>query len=115
MEIPNCYRALGIAVAARRKKNKVSQEVLARAVGLSRASIANIETGRQKVLLHHVYLIAEALSCESITELIPEKIQRREQMPQVKTMGGAASALTEKEIAQAHSIFLHAKTPKKGR
>lgn len=30
-------------------------------MGLSRTSITNIEQGRQKVLLHHVFLLAESL------------------------------------------------------
>ena len=55
------YSALGEAVAIRRKAIGLTQAQVAVKVGISRASIANIESGRQKVLLHQVYLFAEAL------------------------------------------------------
>jgi transcriptional regulator with XRE-family HTH domain len=66
------YHALGKAIAAKRRTKGMSQAALGTHVGLTRASIANIETGRQKVLLHYVYLAAAALECSSITELLPE-------------------------------------------
>jgi transcriptional regulator with XRE-family HTH domain len=74
MQFTDCYEVFGRAIALRRKGQGMSQDDLAKAVGLSRASIANIETGRQKVLLHHVYMIAAALNCKSILELIPSSI-----------------------------------------
>lgn len=40
-------------------------------VGLSRASIANIERGSQKVLLHDVYRLAEVLGFRDVRELLP--------------------------------------------
>lgn len=48
----------------------MTQARLAETLGLSRASIANIELGRQKVFLHHVPQIASALGVE-LSELIP--------------------------------------------
>ena len=65
------YETLGRAVSARREELKLTQQTLAEQVGLSRASIANIEGGRQKVLLHQVYSLARALGLRSIVELVP--------------------------------------------
>ncbi len=39
--------------------------------GLSRASIANIENGKQRVLLHQLFQFADALQV-SLSDLIPE-------------------------------------------
>src|SRR3546814_20229218 len=38
---------------------------------MSRASIANIESGRQNVLLHNAYGLAEALGFSEVAELLP--------------------------------------------
>ncbi|MGY2991206.1 transcriptional regulator with XRE-family HTH domain [Mesorhizobium sp. URHB0026] len=38
---------------------------------MSRASVANIESGRQNVLLHHVYSLASALECSKVSDLLP--------------------------------------------
>lgn len=72
------YSALGEAVAIRRKALHLTQAQVAAKVGISRASIANIEAGRQKVLLHQVYLFAEALKLPSIMALLPKSLLRGE-------------------------------------
>ena len=41
--------------------SKLTQDELATASGLSRASIVNIEAGRQKLLLHNLFGISKAL------------------------------------------------------
>jgi hypothetical protein len=41
---------------------------------MSRASIANIEGGRQSVLLHHLYRFADALTMPA-AELLPAAVQ----------------------------------------
>jgi len=65
------YKAFGRAVATRRKKLGLTQAKLAGRVGMSRASIANIESGRQNVLLHHVYTLASALEFAKVSDLLP--------------------------------------------
>jgi transcriptional regulator with XRE-family HTH domain len=55
------YRSIGATVEEIRTFLGLRQEDLARKVGMSRAAIASIETGRQRILLHHVATIADAL------------------------------------------------------
>lgn len=55
------YKSLGDLIRRRRKQLKLTQEALAARLRVSRASIANIETGRQKVLVHQLFELAAAL------------------------------------------------------
>jgi transcriptional regulator with XRE-family HTH domain len=64
------YRQFGQLLAEVRGKKKVSQEVLARELGLSRTSITNIEKGRQPVQLHNLYRISQLLSVD-LKDLLP--------------------------------------------
>jgi transcriptional regulator with XRE-family HTH domain len=64
------YRMFGDRVRALRENRSVTQEELARRVQLSRASITNIEKGRQRVLLHQLVNIADALDAKP-SELMP--------------------------------------------
>lgn len=65
------YKAFGRSVAARRRELDLTQAKLAARVGMSRASIANIESGRQNVLLHHVYTLASALAVARLSDILP--------------------------------------------
>ena len=60
----------GSRVRELRENRSVTQEELARRVQLSRASITNIEKGRQRVLLHQLVNIADALDAKP-SELMP--------------------------------------------
>lgn len=64
------YRFVGERIRAARGK-QLSQDALALAVGLTRSSISNIEKGRQKLLLHTLVDIANALKVEAATLLPP--------------------------------------------
>lgn len=55
------YILFGAVVSERRRKLGLTQQDLADRVGLSRGSIANIETGRQRILLTDVFDFADAL------------------------------------------------------
>jgi transcriptional regulator with XRE-family HTH domain len=48
----------------------MTQQQLAAHLGISRASLANIEVGRQKVFVHHLYALAAALRLQPY-ELLP--------------------------------------------
>lgn len=55
------YRAFGTRVRERRDRLELTQLELSQRIGLTRGSVANIEAGRQSVLLHQFLAIADAL------------------------------------------------------
>ena len=55
------YTELGLLIRARRKALNLRQKSLASELGISRGSLANIETGRQSILVHQLYRFAAAL------------------------------------------------------
>jgi transcriptional regulator with XRE-family HTH domain len=69
------YPEFGRLVAERRKRARMTQAVFAKSLNLSRASIANIERGKQPVQLHLVFQIAAILGVE-VQELIPSLDRR---------------------------------------
>lgn len=60
VEIQAIYRQFGAKVEALRNALGISQDELAKRVGLKRTSITNIEAGRQRVLLDDVEKFAQA-------------------------------------------------------
>ena len=65
------YREVGRNIRHYRAGTHRTQAQLASEIGISRASLANIEAGRQQVLLHHLYAIADALDLDSPSVLMP--------------------------------------------
>src|SRR2546423_15605173 len=88
------YREIGRAVSHLRSRRnpKMSQQTLAEAVGVSRASIANIERGHHRVQLHVLYDIATALDVEP-HDLLPHP--ERAQATNLPT--DVSAKLTQKE------------------
>lgn len=70
MDHVRIYRQMGSAIRDRRKKLALTQHKLAASVGMSRAAVANIETGRQNVFVHQLYALASALELRP-HELLP--------------------------------------------
>ncbi len=70
MDSDAVYRPFGDLVRKHRKRLHLTQDSLGEKVGLTRTSITNIEGGRQKVLLHQVIALAEALEV-SAEALLP--------------------------------------------
>lgn len=66
------YKWVGKKIAIIRRKEKLTQEKLANKIGLSRASIVNIEKGRQTPPLFTFWALAEALKVEPY-EILPLK------------------------------------------
>lgn len=69
------YVSLGKQVRLCREKAQLTQGELARRVGMTRTSITNIETGRQKVQLHTLYQVARAVNVSPQDLLPPIQIQ----------------------------------------
>ena len=64
------YEEVGRLVSKARR-GRLTQDELARRVALTRTSITNIEKGRQRVMLHTLAQIADALGT-SISKLLPD-------------------------------------------
>lgn len=71
MEPEKIYEELGETIKRLRKEVGYTQARLSSQAGISRASLANIEAGRQQILVHHLYTIALALQLDSPTQLLP--------------------------------------------
>ncbi len=68
------YKAIGAIVRRRRRRFEWSQKLLASRLRISRATLANIETGRQRVLVHHLYTFAEVLDMKPGDFLPPASV-----------------------------------------
>jgi len=105
------YRQIGENIRSRRKVLGLSQEGLAKSVGLKRPSLSNIEKGRQNILLHTFFDIAESLNV-SPEALLPARAPAAAQpatLPdltnyskEVREFVQAAINPTEKEEANGH-------------
>ena len=104
------YRKVGENIRAKRKDRGLSQEGLAKAVGLKRPSMSNIEKGRQNILLHTFCDIAETLDSNP-SALLPEQLRPEPgQMPdltsfskEVREFVEAAIKPAKKEDSDGHS------------
>jgi len=65
------YSIIGDNVRSRRRDISLNQDELAKKVGLTRSSIAQIESGKQALTIISLYRIAEALNIP-IYKLLPE-------------------------------------------
>ena len=68
--VQDLYVAIGENVRHYRTQARMTQLELSREVDLTRASIANLETGRQRILLHTAFDLARALNV-SVDSLVP--------------------------------------------
>lgn len=102
--ITNLYRALGAHIAEARQQRGVRQSDLATAVGLTRASIANIENGAQRIQMHTLIAAAQALNLDPAA-LISQAVEGN--APIVEPLPGGqreAALLTRRLIAARDHI-----------
>jgi transcriptional regulator with XRE-family HTH domain len=71
-DVEDLYRELGRKLRQAREAQGLSQEKLARQLGVSRASVVNIEAGRQRAPLHLLWQFSDALGTD-LTLLIPRR------------------------------------------
>lgn len=64
------YQLIGERVRARR--GSLTQTDLADRIGIGRTSVTNLELGQQRMPLHYLVRIAEALDCD-VRELLPSR------------------------------------------
>jgi transcriptional regulator with XRE-family HTH domain len=60
-EIELIYQQLGLRIRSVREAIGLSQDELAKRIGLSRPSMVNVEAGNQRLMLHSIESIAKAL------------------------------------------------------
>jgi transcriptional regulator with XRE-family HTH domain len=70
---PDLFEIIGKKIRDFRENMKMSQTVLGEKVELTRSSVANIESGRQKVQIDTLYKIAQILEVE-IQDLLPKLV-----------------------------------------
>ena len=71
-EIKTFYAEVGRRIKNARVKSNISQEHLAANIGLTRTSITNIEKGRQKLLAHTLWDIANVVAVD-VNRLLPSR------------------------------------------
>ena len=76
--VQRIYQDIGRRAAARRKELRLIQDDVAAALGLSRASVANLEVGRQRILAHQVFELADVLDMDvaDLLGLAETKVRR---------------------------------------
>jgi transcriptional regulator with XRE-family HTH domain len=100
--IDRFYRDVGNLVQAARDQAGLSQTELADRIGFTRSSVANLEAGRQRIRLHILALIADALRVNT-DELVPKaRLGIAKDFSQVDLTGHEASTrrFVESAISQ---------------
>lgn len=90
------YPALGERVSKHRRELKITQESLGGRVGMSRATIASIEAGRQRVTLDQLYQLASALELDDLSQLVPIDVRRH--APLTAMLDASLNAIQMKQI-----------------
>ena|ERR1700738_3990094 len=75
------YRELGSKIRQGRERQGLTQDALAKRVGLSRTSITNIEQGRQTILVHQLVEFARALNVDTAALLPSPKVDQVVELP----------------------------------
>ena len=80
----------------------MTQVQLAAAVGLDRTSIAHIERGSQRVFLHQVLALSEALELHSAHEIVPTRaIHKFAEPARVKIIGAKNLSGHQRELVMS--------------
>lgn len=103
MDVTFLYQTVGQRIVLRRNELVMTQAELGTRIGLSRAAVANIERGHQKLSLHQVYLLAEALGL-SLSDLLPVAAVRDGTEGSVEISG--AADLSDAARRQIEQLYL---------
>lgn len=74
-EVELCYKSFGVLVKTKREQLGISQLELARVLGWTRPSIANIEAGKQRVLLHSALILMSYLKIKPAEIVVLPRIE----------------------------------------
>ena len=70
VDVAALYSAIGRAMKSARESRRMSQEQVGLALGMTRANVANLEAGRGRILVEHIYNAALFLKVP-IRKLLP--------------------------------------------
>jgi transcriptional regulator with XRE-family HTH domain len=98
--ITNLYRSIGARIAEARQQRGVRQSDLAAAVGLTRASVANIESGTQRVQVHTLVAAAQSLGLDP-GDLISQALEGGTVLAQPLPGGRREAALLTRRLVAA--------------
>jgi transcriptional regulator with XRE-family HTH domain len=90
MKDAEVYEALGQAIRAQREGKRMTQGELADLVEMSRASVTNIELGRQSVLVDQLCRFAQSLGVQPADLLQCAPPRREERQTETLTPDAAA-------------------------
>jgi len=107
------YKQIGENIRAKRRERGLSQEGLAKAVGLKRPSMSNIEKGRQNILLHTFCDIVETLDSNANAMLPVRPRPESVQMPDLTSYSKEVREFVEAGIKPAEKEDTHGHTKKK--
>ena len=69
-------KRIGENLRSRRRVARLTQDVLASSIGVSRATIANMETGRQAMSAYQLMRIVSALNLSSLDDLLDSRTDK---------------------------------------
>jgi transcriptional regulator with XRE-family HTH domain len=95
------YRNIGERIRKKRNERGLSQEGLAKAIGLKRPSMSNIEKGRQNLLLHTFCDIAETLGSDANSLLHDIPKTKSEKLPDLRSLSKEVREFVEAGIKTA--------------
>lgn len=96
------YAEFGSRLAQLRFAQRLSQADVGRPLGLTRASVANIESGKQRVLAHQIPILAETLKCTA-AQLFGEKELPNTEVPPITVEEITELLVTQGGFSQADS------------
>ena len=99
------YRAFGQTVAARRRALGKTQIEVAQKLGLSRASLANIERGEQRVFLHQILAFVDALELDSAHEIVPARAVANKTRPKTDISMSGDNLTKSQRLAIQRLVF----------
>lgn len=66
MQKEQFHKLLGATISLKRKEQKISQEALGAAIGVSRVQIVNIESGKNGTTVYHYLLLQDILKFDHL-------------------------------------------------
>ena len=100
------YRRLGRAVAERRRELGLTQSDIAKKLRFSRASLANLENGRQRIMVHQLFALVNALKLKSILDLVPKTWVPPEPLLELKVSGSTLSPQQQSAVESMVALVL---------